>query len=131
MNALVSCVRRLRSNEGGRHVHEAGGDAEPAMQLAFWNGGVEGTPNRESDDSDAQRAEEQALSQRGKRTDAGAPCKREGAHERDRAVTEKIERISLERLAGGDEPAEKPDEPEAKIEQDDEPERKTDRKSGG
>src|SRR3546814_15898562 len=41
------------------------------------------------------------------------------------AVTEKIERISLERLAVGDEPADKLDEPEAKIEQDDEPERTT------
>src|SRR3546814_3408511 len=75
--------------------------------------------------SDVCSSDLQALSQRGKRTGARAPCKREEAHERDRAGTEKSERISLERLAVGDEPADKLDEPEAKIEQDDEPERTT------
>src|SRR3546814_17786271 len=114
-----------REDERGRHVHDEGGEADPAHQLAFWNARVERTPNRESDDSDAQRAEEQALSQRGKRTGARAPCKREEAHERDRAVTEKIERISLERLAVGDEPSDKLAEPEATITQDDEPTRTT------
>jgi hypothetical protein len=98
---------------------------EATHEIGFGDDGIDRAPDCGANDAKAQGREEAALDQGHSRTGMFSPRQGKQAHQRDRAVTKKIERIGFESLAPCEESADKLHHAEAEVEQDDNPQRST------
>src|SRR3546814_8639049 len=80
------------------------------MRISDWSSDVcssdlQCAPERNTDHAQPQRQQEYALDKGDPRTRHSGPAKGDEPCQRDRSVTDEIERVGLERLAVGDKPA--------------------------